>query len=192
MSSLLFPLLSVSTAIVLFFFFLRPTYGEIGAAREEVAHLRSTLDSAQEIQLERDRLVSKYNAIPVADLERLEKILPDHVDNVRLILEIDTVAKGYGMTLNDLIITESKQIDSSNSSTKGVGGAGTAPLGIVTFSFRTSSSYETFLQFLQDLEHSLRIVDITSLSFTPGGRENTKSINNYYTFTVTLQAYWSP
>ena len=189
MSSLLFPLLSIGTAIALFFFYLQPTYGEIGKAREEVAHLEATLESAQEIQLERDRLVSKYKAIPAADLERLEKILPDHADNVRLILEIDTIAKSYGMTLDDLNIAKTDQ--TAASSNPG-GNTGESPVGTITFSFRTSSSYETFLQFMQDLEHSLRVVDITTLSIVPGGREGAKSINDYYTFSVTLQAYWSP
>ena len=71
MPRLLFPLLSIAAAIALFFVYLKPTYGEIGVAREEAARLQTTLDSAREIQSVRDRLQSKYNAIPASDLERL-------------------------------------------------------------------------------------------------------------------------
>jgi Tfp pilus assembly protein PilO len=188
-SSLFFPILSLGAAVALFFVYLQPTYGKIGMAREEVMRLQSTLDSAREVEAARDRLVSKYNAIPPADLDRLKKILPDHIDTVHLILEVDKIASTYGMKLGGIAITE--QGAESSSPTLPEGDIGAVAPGVVTFSFEVTSSYETFLQFLHDLEHSLRILDITALSFTPGGVEDSKK-SNYYTFSVSLQTYWLP
>jgi Tfp pilus assembly protein PilO len=51
-------------------------------------------------------------------------------------------------------------------------------------SFKVDSDYETFVSFLQDVEKSLRIVDVTDLTFTAPD----KSTN--YDFGITIKTYW--
>ena len=184
------PLILFAIAIGLFFVYIRPVYRTVQDAREEAALLRGTLASARDIQETRDELVSKYNAFSGIDLARLEKMVPDHVDNVRLILEIDAVANRYGMSVRNLSVGDTS--GTSSGAGNGVTRGETNQLGTVSLSFSVSSSYQTFLQFLRDLERSLRVVEITNLSFAPAiGSTGDGSVSaDFYTFSVTLQTYW--
>jgi Tfp pilus assembly protein PilO len=53
----------------------------------------------------------------------------------------------------------------------------------VTISFSFTASYQNFLAFLQDIQSSLRILDITHLTVTtnPTGT---------YTYSIQLTTYW--
>ena len=51
-------------------------------------------------------LLSRFNAFKTEDLDRLRKLLPDHVDNVRLILDLDNLAARHGMALQNVVISE--------------------------------------------------------------------------------------
>jgi hypothetical protein len=57
-------------------------------------------------------------------------------------------------------------------------------VGSVELTFNVSASYEDFLALLADLEHSLRIVDIESISFDAATEGD---INEY---TITIRTYW--
>jgi Tfp pilus assembly protein PilO len=62
-------------------------------------------------------------------------------------------------------------------------GPSSDPVGSVSLGFSVTASYEDFLAFLQDLEHSLRILDVEKLAFT--GEQGGK-----YTFDFTIRTYW--
>ena len=47
-------------------------------------------------------MTQKYNSFDPNDLAKLQTLLPDNVDNIRLILEIENVAAPYGMVLKDV------------------------------------------------------------------------------------------
>ena len=50
-------------------------------------------------------------------------------------------------------------------------------------SFKVSAPYENFVKFMKDLEQSLRIVDVTALSFKANA-------NNIYDYSVSIKTYW--
>ena len=121
--------------------------------------------------------------------------MPDNVDNIRLILEIGEIAKPYGMVLSDV-----KYDASVSSNTKGVAnvvaGAGQNNLnsnyGILDLEFSTQGTYDNFLSFLNDLEHNLRIVDISSIEFSSDTGSSTTSSqqNDIYKYSFKIKTYW--
>ncbi len=172
------PIVCVVIAIALFYWYIDPTYASIKELRAEETTLNQALDRALELQQTRDQLLSRYNTFAPNDLDRLEKLLPDHVDNVRLILDLDGIASRYGMRVRDVAFEDPRK------------GQSTAELGpdesryeSMIVSFTVSGSYDTFRQFMLDIERSLRIVDIETLNFTSGE-------NNIYDFSVALRTYW--
>ena len=50
------------------------------------------LNNSKALEDKRDTLTAKYNTIDPNDLIKLQKLLPDNVDNIRLILEIGQIA----------------------------------------------------------------------------------------------------
>ena len=91
------PILLIAVAVTLFFTYLDPTYARVSELRAEQATYDDALDRSKELIAVRDRLLDTYNNFSRDDLRRLERLLPDHVDSVRLIIDIDSIAAQYGL-----------------------------------------------------------------------------------------------
>ena len=66
------------------------------------------------------------------------------------------------------------------------------PYGSFPIEFTTESDYDTFVLFLKDLEHNLRLVDIKSISFTvPQVDKFTPGVDpNIYIYNLKVETYW--
>jgi hypothetical protein len=175
----LFPIILIIAAVGLFFGFVKDRYAHIKELKAEVAQYDDALLRSRELQSIRDRLLSRYNTFTTGDLDRLEKILPDNVDNVRLILDIDGVASRYGMTLKSVFV----EGDSSDQSGNIVVNEDGQEYAAITLRFGVSASYTDFIQFLKDLEDSLRVADIQTINF----QSSTRDLNEYQ---VAFKTYW--
>lgn len=160
-----------------FFGYIDPTYKEIKSLGEERQAYTRALNNSRQLQEERDKFLQKYNSIAFSDRDKLVKLLPDNIDNVRLIIDIDEMARKYNMPISGFSANAS-----SDAST--VIGANQAPYGTLTLSFSITASYSTFLAFMRDLERSLRILDITSLGFS------SSDSSQVYDYNVTVKTYW--
>jgi len=175
---LLVPLIAIIGAIAIF---AGPTRSNLAATNPlitERAELGAALDSAQKIQVVRETLQERYNAFHPDDLNRLAKLLPSHVDNVRLIIDIDNMAGAYGMVLKDIEIGQTVSVSKNGGGQ--IKGDGPEHLD---FHFAVSGSYQALKLFLADLGKSLRIVDITDLSFSAKDTD-------VYDFGIGLRTYW--
>ncbi len=166
----------IVASLGLFFGYVDPQYMEIKTLTAERESYREALDNSKSLQEERDRLIAKLDGMPDADLAALAKLLPNDIDNVRLIIDIDEMAKTYNMRIRNFKtdVTEKKDTIGRDNST----------YGTLTLNFSTSASYTTFLAFMRDLERSLRIIDVSSISFA------TVEANPLYDFNVTIKTYW--
>ncbi|HEY0907931.1 MAG TPA: type 4a pilus biogenesis protein PilO [Candidatus Paceibacterota bacterium] len=160
----------------LFFGYIDPTYAEVKGMLAEKAEYDGALTRSKELQIERDKLLVKFNAMPKADRDMLAKLLPDNIDNVRLIIDLDEMAKKYSMRIRNFRADSVEQKDTI--------GKTNDPYGTLTLSFSTTASYATFLNFLKDLEHSLRVIDVTAIEF------DASDTNNLYDYSVTVKTYW--
>ena len=195
MYKLIIPIILIGTAIAGFVMKTGPYYNDISNIQTQVSSYNEALSNAKSLQGQRDLLTTKYNTINPENLDKLQKLLPDNVDNIRLILEIGEIAKPYGMVLSDV-----KYDASVSSNTKGVAnvvaGAGQNNLnsnyGILDLEFSTQGTYDNFLSFLNDLEHNLRIVDISSIEFSSDTGSSTTSSqqNDIYKYSFKIKTYW--
>jgi len=156
------------------------------------------LDLAKQLREKRDILRDKYNQISNDEKLELQKLLPDTVDNVRLIIDINNIAKKYGILIQDIAVASDDdeiddrtgKIQSLDSEFEGIIDdvnieyADTSKIGVISFSFSATAQYTVFLEFLKDLEEALRIVDIRSLEI------ERDSENIFYTYRVNLDTYW--
>jgi len=100
---------------------------------------------------------------------KVTKLLPDNVDNIRLVLEIGSLAAPYGMVLKD--VKYSAPDNTTNTQTNNNPSAPGAQkvntdYGSSDLEFSIEGSYFNFLNFMKDLEKNLRIVDVSSISFS--------------------------
>ena len=170
MTRFIMPIILIGIAVAAFFMLANPIFNDISALKTQVTSYNEALNNSKALENKRDTLTAKYNTIDPNDLIKLQKLLPDNVDNIRLILEIGQIAAPYGMVLTNV------QYDASNSTaapaTAGAavqGGAVASPApsdyGTFNLEFSVSGTYDNFINFTKDMENNLRIVDISSVSF---------------------------
>lgn len=173
----------------IFFLYTKPEYDTVKATNAEIAQYDQALEKAAELQQLKQGLLARYNTFNSSDIDRLQKLLPDHVDNVRLILDIDSLAGRHGMALQNVVVSSAESVQSSsNQSASAAVGASKQKYDSVTIKFTTQGNYDTFLAFLGDLEKSLRIVDLVSLSLSNSALA--PSNNPVYSYDMTLRTYW--
>jgi hypothetical protein len=182
--SKLVPIIFLVGSGLLFFFVVDPMYNGNGSnnlgikgIREEKAAYDDVLARARDLQAKRDDLTSRYNSIPQTDKVRLEQLLPDTLDNVRLVLDIDRIASRWGLRLKNIAVNDNGGSDKKSAvpDEKGFGSA--------TITFAVTAPYDVFLSFLSDLEDGLRLIDVTTLSINPKDPRA-------FDYTVTFKTYW--
>lgn len=185
----LMPIILIMLSIGIFFFFIDPIYKKIQVLNEEIKENNEMLTLVEKLQRERDSLQEKYNSIGDDKRARLEKVLPDTVDNVRLILDINNIAKDFGIAIAGISINGGG-IDVANESTSNLGNkslvsgnSNTSKYGTITVGFSVSATYDVFKQFLRRLEESLRLVDVRAFNVSAGD-------GVFYNYSVTLDTYW--
>ena len=180
----------IVVSVGVFFGYVNPTYSAVtGNAElgdrsikeltEERDRYMDALNKTKEIEQTRTGLLEQYARIPAKDRERIEKLLPDHIDSVRLIIDINNIAAQYGMALGGISLTQTDERAAETSSL--ALGPSTTRFKSVGLNFSVKGSYDTFRSFLRDLEQSLRLVDVDSISF--GSREDA------YEYTLSVATY---
>lgn len=185
MTRLIIAITAFVIAGVVFFWYTKPAYDSSKVLQEEIAQFDQALERANELQALRQQLLSRFNAFNPADVERLSKLLPDHVDNVRLILDLDNLAARFGLAIQNVVVGGNQS--SPTPVPAAIIAQGDRQYDSLTLGFTTYGSYETFIQLIEALEQSLRIVDLVSLSIAsaPGPQGQLT-----YRFDVTIRTYW--
>lgn len=192
------PIVLILISIGIFFLLIDPNYKKVKDLQVEVDANQNALVVAKKLESQRKDLQQKYTEISQDEKNKLEKLLPDTVDNVRLIIDIDNIAKKSGIVIRDININsdDGSEPQSSNPRTQGssfdsiVGDnaikyVDANKIGVISFSFSVSAKYDVFLEFLKQLEESLRIVDIRNIEITRTGTESV-----FYDYKVTMDTYW--
>jgi Tfp pilus assembly protein PilO len=197
----IFLLLLIVASVGVFIAVIIPRYHDVQTMRTNVASYQANLATALKLQQSRQALIAQYNTISKTDLDNITTLLPDSVDNIRLIIQINSLATKDGLASVSAVDYDPTQAPAT------AGGAATTttpaptttdpttdnlPYGNFVISFQTTGQYSNFLSFLSDLEQNLRLVDITDIDFTPITNPTTgaTSVASGITYKVTLQTYW--
>ena len=192
-SKSLIALLLVLISIGLFFYYVQPTYNTIQTLVDREQQLEDALTKARELQAERDSLLARFNTFDKEELARLRKMIPDNVDNVRLILDMDSIAKQYSVALRDFEIENSAAAAGAQGqaavgqANNPAAEAGNMLHNSLVLKFQAEASYESLLAFISNLERSLRLVDVELIEFESQGFGVEDSP---YTFNISIRTYW--
>ncbi len=166
-----------------FIFFVKPEFTQVKALEAKSKEYEEILKNARKLRKIRDQLLEKRQSFSEKDLQRLEKLIPDNADNVKLIIDLQNIAKNYGLSIE----TASSQKDEKGKKKKKQKQSfdiESKDYGIISLSFSAKGSYEGFLSFLKDLEDKLRITDVRGLSIEPLEK------NQDYQFSIDVDTYW--
>ncbi len=171
-------------------------YSGIKEIRSRTTEIKSALVNSQAIEKKRELLNQKYNSISIEDKQKLEALVPNNVDNIKLVLEIETLANKYGVSISSpkLQIKEEVKTDIAKDS------AGQAirqnqnnyqnTYGSFVLDFGVQTNYQNLKNIIRDMEKNLRLIEITNIEIkVPEGIDpNTKKPYTNGIYNVQLQA----
>jgi hypothetical protein len=183
----LLALIALIIAEAIFFWYTKPTYDGVQSIRDESTQYDQALAKAAELQALKTDLLNKYKSFSPTDLDHIQKLLPDHVDNVALILDLDNLAAKYQMPIQNVDVSTPASGGGNDTTGLATIGASGQKYDSVTIHFNTSGTYQNFQTLMEELEHSLRIVDLVGLNLGP---DTSNAAPGMYTYDVTLRTYW--
>lgn len=163
----------------LLYTFILPQYDRANALLANQAQYQNILSNVSDLQAKRDELLVKYQNIPKTRIDELSKVLPDNVDTVNLAMGLDNIGSKYGISIKSI---QTAKADKNNSSTIVQKTSGTL-YGSASYTFSFIAPYANFRKFMKDIEQSLRITDIKSVSFQ-------STLNGLYEYQVSITTYW--
>lgn len=202
-----------------FFLITSPIYDDISLLQAEAEVYNQALENSANLQRERDRLTTKYNSFSVEDIEKLEKMLPNSVDNIQLILEIQEEASKRGIVVKNVEFEPEQFLEqndpaaatptpANNTASGQAAAAGNTPATAARnrtgrtastddnkdfeafeLEFSVEGSYSDFVAFMKLMERSLRLIDINTISFTPGASEKDKKYTDDYKYLFRINTY---
>ncbi len=185
-----FPILSILIAVLIFIYAINPLYAEVTSLKSDILVYNTALDNSTSLQRTEDELLTTYNSILEKDKDRLSILLPDSVNNIQLILQIERIANIHNMPVKDF------KFDQVTSAQKGASIVATSvstdnrPYGVFPIQFTTEGTYKDFALFLKALEANLRLADIKEVSFVVPGPVEGKTDSNIYKYSMKVETYW--
>lgn len=188
------PLFALLVAAGLVFTYVRPTLTDMKSVQSQVNDYQDAIDKAGQLKTELAAKAAQKQAFTLVDTERLKTLLPDTVDEVSTLLDLDTLAQSYRISLSGISVK--KQEDIAGAASKQVVNRSDlapttgsmrqvvpqaqqnvppaqgqnvstpdVPYKNIDLSFTAVGTYVDFRSFLQKLEQSLAFYDVTSLKF---------------------------
>ena len=178
----IFSIIVIIISIATFVLIVQPQYNEIKDMQVQETELEDVLDNARKLQSLRDSLLEKRNGIANSDIRRLEKLIPESADNVKLILEFEQIADTHNLSIQAASAVKDddetgQQIQNFDIETK--------DYGIITLDFTINGDYADFIAFLKDIEKNLRITDIRAFNITPPS-----GFDSEYSYSISIDTYW--
>jgi Tfp pilus assembly protein PilO len=164
------PILSILIAGAAIFFFVKPMFVEIQAVQAETKGYTDAIDKATQFNVLLASLLEKKNSFSTRELDRLETLVPDQIDGVRALVDLERLATSHGLLFSRVTVDLAGEgIEDSEESSKDVADGSVVQLqnGLraLDIEFSVVGGYSQFKSFLEDVERSLVLMDISELTF---------------------------
>lgn len=176
--SIIVIIISIATFVLV----VQPQYNEIKSMQTKEGELEKVLLNARKLQSLRDSLLEKRKQIANNDIRRLEKLIPESADNVKLILEFEQISARYNLRIQAASATKAEEGGEQAAKSFDID---TNDYGVITLDFSIEGNYSDFISFLKDVEKNLRVTDIRSLQITPSSESANK-----FTYQISVDTYW--
>jgi Tfp pilus assembly protein PilO len=175
------PLLLIILAVGIYFSFTRTQINDLQSIQLVNAQYKEAIYNSKSLIKVRDDILDTYNKIDLDNQDRLEKLIPDNVDNVRLIIDVNGIASRHGMSIKNIKTTTPNDTASSQGVEKIDNNK--SLYNTVVLSFDVTGSYSNFVAFIGDIESSLRILEVSKITLKGNDTPN-------YDYNVELKTFW--
>jgi Tfp pilus assembly protein PilO len=184
MNNRVLPLIAFLAALGIYFFYVSPTWsGSIADTKNAITLDDQALAAADQYATQQNTLASARNAIDPTYLARLSTFLPDSVDNVGLILDLNALAARSGLSLSNIDVLTTATNGASASTGQGLPTSATNPVGSIDLTLSAVGTYAALQSFLAGVERSARLLDVRDIVVKG-------SDTGVYTYQMSLRLYW--
>jgi len=155
--------------------------------QDQTNEYKTALQSAESFNAELQRLLSTANSFSATELRALQRYLPDSVDEIAVMRDLETIVSSSNMALTRLTSNSSNEIspsrvnDVQNSSDDALVEK-IYEVAPHSFSLGVIGTYSQFKRLLQDFERNAYPLEVSSITFTPDE-------GAIYNFSMTLETY---
>ncbi|KND48092.1 MAG: putative pilO [Parcubacteria bacterium C7867-006] len=165
------PLAVILVCVGMYFLYISPVSMEVKALVQKKTELDDVLQKVKDLTQKREEVSGAYNSISQADIDKLNKVIPERFDSVAFANDISTVATQNSLTFKDYKISDSvPESQESSVEQKGV-----TPFRVSIVSFKVTGQYADFLRFLNKIETSLRLMDVIGLKVEQDPKQDKNS-----------------
>lgn len=190
MSRTLLAIVFLIATLVTGLFYLRPQWSQFSDLGGQIGDLTAASGQYDDLIKNRDALLSSINSIPKDNLDRVDAALPlgSQAAGFLVVLESYTVANGVTLKRVDVVTpSDEKKSSASQQSQTGAAKSGPSPvpsqpkpaaggstavssgtqkdISELPFSIEVAGSYEALKRFVSALEHNIRVIDVSDISF---------------------------
>ncbi len=192
--SVLLSFLFIAGAFLLFFDLVQPTYSDMQNLRSqqlgEETYLKNQTELAKQVQTILNTYQNEAQSVANVGLA-----MPSGADIAGALTQIQGIAASTGVTITSIAVTPPTiQLRPQQ------GGAATStallkPLGSFTFKLSAAGTYESFKNFLSEIETNIRIFDVKDASLMPAPA-TTISLRGVppsatqFNYTITVATYY--
>lgn len=183
MARFIFPLILIAIAVTSYFTVINPAYIDVQAEKAKLASYEAALNNERQLEAIRNDLTNKRNAMSASDVARLERLLPDNVNNVGLILDLNALGQPLGMQIQNVKFEVQNKAAAQGTDQKQTA-QDKKNYGTFNIEFSTVGTYPNFATFLAQIDRSLRMIDVQSIAF------NSTDDRSVYRFDFKVKTYW--
>ncbi|MEX0672478.1 MAG: type 4a pilus biogenesis protein PilO [Candidatus Paceibacterota bacterium] len=166
-------------ALIAAYVYVWPAYQEVEATQAELDEHDLALEKIGEFKSLRDTYLAQYNDLPEEQVQRMETLLPNVADRLRLVMNIDAFATEFGVEITGIEVAEPEDRSGRSDEQQN-----NDPYETIEVSFAFEDNYNSLIAFLEGLESRLRLLDVTSIKVDT----NTDGPTSY-SYSVTLRTY---
>ncbi|MBI2446398.1 MAG: type 4a pilus biogenesis protein PilO [Parcubacteria group bacterium] len=172
---IILPFILFFAALAIGFWVLWPLYGDIQAAMLLKEQNQDNLTQRKKLTENLERLISQYNERG-GDIASLNKAIPSGQNVPELLVNLEAIASESGLIF--------KGVNFKPKDLKAPG------IKTLIAEIRVTGSYPDFLNYLKAMEKSLRIFDVTSISFAGVSPGQISARTDNIDFSLTVNTYY--
>jgi large-conductance mechanosensitive channel len=180
------PIFSIIIALLIFFFYAKPEFAVIKSTQGEAEQYNDAAATAAALNSELNALVNKKRSFSAGDLARLDALVPADINEVKILTDLNEIARTHNMLFGNIDVKNSDtEVSSANQAE--APGQKVAYTDFVTsdITFSLIGTYEQFKAFLADVEKSLVLLEVLDIEFTAGE-------GNLQQYTLTVRSFSLP
>lgn len=172
-NSLLTQSVLIVTSIIIVVTYVRPAFSEIATIQDEITRFDSTVERANELNQALQSLIATERSFSRAELQALQKYLPQAIDEVLIMRDIQNMFKEVGLPITNLAADASEGVQADFATDAPINqnareirqrNDSTPQLMYKDFSLSFYGQYEDLKAVIESLEvndYPLEVIDLT-------------------------------